>query len=419
MPLPRFLSLQRSLYPILIGGLVFISLFALTRTVMKTASPDGGWDLHPYWYYGHFVHAGINPYMAYAQGLTLPGPVHYLDGSVVAPDAVDQPHLGHVPANTAPILLLLSILSFFPWLQAKNIWLVCNVALIVAIPWLALWLLPASLRLARPLAWLVAFSFYAMKGPRESAASGQTSLLVFFLMIVTLLLRQSHWLWAGVALGVALGKYSLSLPVFLFLLLEKRFRLIAVAIGVQLLGLAAVSTLGGGSVWETIQVNLSMVAHHAVERGVHIGYPLREYPLIAQALVAVVTVATLWAIWRTHQRGWLAADLLPVNSALILWTLLVAYHRNYDALMVILFLILCLSAATTWQLPQRQAQRLGLFWLVALGILCLPGEILRPFVTDAQAELFLLWVDRAMTVAMVAMLAVNLWLLPRTPRVNL
>ncbi len=419
MHVPRFFLLQRLLYPILIGGLVFMSLFALVRTVMKTATPDGGWDLHSYWYYGHFVREGINPYRAYAEGLPLPEPVQYVDGSVVVPEEVEQPHLGHVPANTAPILLLVSLLSFFPWLQAKYLWLLCNVVLIIAIPWLALRLLPVSLRLAPPLAWLAAFSFYAMKGPRESAASGQTSLLVFCLMIVTLLLRQSHWLWAGIALGVALGKYSLSLPLFIFLLFEKRFRLIAVAIGVQLLGLALVSLLDGGSVWETIQVNLSMLARHAVEPGVHLGYPLRDTPLIAQMLVALITVVTLWVVWRSYQRGWLAADLLPVNSALVLWTLLAAYHRNYDALMVILFLILCLSAATTWQLPPRQAQMLGLFWLVALGIMCLPGEILRPFVTDAQAELFLLWVDRAITMGMVAMLAVNLWLLPRTPRVDL
>ena len=418
MSLPRFLPMQRLLLPVLVVGLVLVSLLALVRTVMKTTAVDGGWDLHSYWYFGHFLRAGINPYVAYAEELALPGPVHYLDGSVVAPDAVDQPHLGHVPANTAPILLLLSTLSFFPWTQAKQIWLICNLALIVAIPWFALRLLPPSLQLARPLAWLAAFSFYAMKGPRESAATGQTSLLVFFLMIVTLLLRQSHWLWAGIALGVALGKYSLSLPVFLFLLWEKRFRLLGVALLVQLLGLLAVTALGDHSLVDTLRVNWSMVARHAVEVGVHVGYLLREYRIVANVVVAAITLLTLGMVWHTRQRGWLAADLLPVNSALILWTVLAAYHRNYDALMVILFLILCLSAATTWQLPARQAQTLGLFWLVALGVMCLPGEIVRPFVTDAQADLFLVWVDRAMTLALVAMLAVNLWLLPGTPRVD-
>jgi hypothetical protein len=415
----RFLPLQRILLPLLMLGLVLVSLVALARTVMKTYEPESGaWDLHPYWYFGHFVHAGINPYAAYAEKLTLPGPAHYLDGSVVAPEAVAQPKLGLVPANTAPVLLLLSLLSFFPWLIAKSIWLVCNVALIVAIPWLAMRLLPPSLLLARPLQWLAAFSFYAMKGPREAAASGQTSLLVFFLMIVTLLLRQSHWLWAGLALGVALGKYSLSLPVFLFLLLEKRFRLLAVAILVQVVGLGVVSALGDGSVGETLRVYWSMISRHSVQPGVHLGYALHSYPLFMNVLVVAGSVVTLTMVGYRRWQGWLAADVLPVNSVLVMWVLLAAYHRNYDALMVILFLILCLAAAATWQLPPGQALMLGIVWLLSLIVMCLPGDLIRVIATDEQAALFLIWVDRAMTVAIAMMWAVNLWLLLRTPRVN-
>lgn len=418
-PVPsRFLPLQRYLLPLLMLGLVLVSLFALARTVMKSYEPEGGaWDLHPYWYFGHFVHAGINPYAAYAEKLTLPGPVHYLDGSVVPPEDVAQPKLGLVPANTAPVLLLLSLLSFFPWLIAKSIWLACNVALIIAIPWLAMRLLPPSLLLARPLQWLAAFSFYAMKGPREAAASGQTSLLVFFLMIVSLLLRQSHWLWAGLALGVALGKYSLSLPVFLFLLLEKRFRLLAVAILVQVVALIVVSMLGSGSIGETLQVYWSMISRHSLQPGVHLGYALRAYPQLVNVLVVAGSVVTLAMVGYSRWRGWLAADVLPVNGVLVLWTLLAAYHRNYDALMVILFLILCLAAATTWQLPPGQAYFVGLVWLLSLIVMCLPGDLARIVLSDEQADLFLIWVDRSMTAAIVVMWAVNLWLLPRTPRV--
>jgi hypothetical protein len=414
-----FLPFQRYYVPLLLIGLVLVSLGALARTVMKTEAPYSGGDLHPYWYYGHFVHVGINPYIAYAEKLELPGPYYYLNGSVTLPDEVDRPVMARAPAFTAPLLLILSTFSFFHWDLAKNIWLVCNVAFIIAIPWLTLRLLPPSLQLARPLQWLAAFSFYCMKGPRESAASGQASILVLLLMIGTLLLRQRHWIWAGVALGVALGKYSLALPILIFLLLEKRFQVIVVALLVQLLGLTVVAALDGGSLWETVLVNWRMIEFHAVQLGVHLGYLLRSEPQIAAWLVVMGSLITLAMVLYSRRRGWTSADLLPVNSVMILWILLAVYHRNYDTLAVIPSLILCLSAATTWQLPPRQSLGLGLAWLVVLFVMCLPGDAIGPFVTDEQVAQFKLWVERSLTLGVGAMWAVSLWLLPRTPRVNL
>ena len=416
--MPQFLPFQRYLLPAVIVGLALMSLLAVTRAVMKTQMADGAIDLHSYWYSGHFVRAGINPYLAYRQGLPLPDAVEYLDGTLVAADAVAQPELARIPANTAPLLLLLTPLSLLPWTLAKNVWLVVNLALIALIPWLALRLLPPSLQLAVPINWLAAFSFYAMKGTRVAAATGQTSLLVFFLMVLTLLLRQRSWLWAGVALGLALGKYSLALPIVLFLVLEKRWRVISVAVVVQALGLVAVTVLKGGSLWETIQVHWGMIASHAGQAGVHLGYVLSAYPQGVTLLVIIGSLLTMGVVLYSWRQGWMASDLLAVNSVLVLWTLLATYHRVYDTLMAILFLLLCLSVATKWQMPLRQARGWGLFWLVLVAIVCLPGEIVPPFFTEAQAQLFVLWVEGSMTGALVAMWGANLWLLPRTPRLG-
>lgn len=414
----HFLPFQRYLLPVLLVGLALLSLLAVARAVMKTQMADSAIDLHAYWYAGHFVRAGMNPYSAFAQRLPLPEAVTYLDGSVVAADAVAQPALSRIPANTSPLLLLLAPLSFLPWSVAKNVWLVVNLALIAFIPWLALRLLPPSLQFAVPVNWLAALSFYAMKGTRVAAATGQTSLLVFCLMVVTLLLRQRAWLWAGVALGLALGKYSLSLPVVLFLLLEKQWRVIAVAVAVQAVGLLAVTTLAGGPMWETVLVHWGMLARHAGQTGVHLGYYLAAYPQVVTGLVVVGTLLTLGMVASSWRRGWQAVDVLAVNSVLVLWTLLATYHRVYDTLMVILFLLLCLSVATRWQLPPQQAQIWGVFAMILVAIVCWPGEIVPPFLTEVQAQLFILWVEGAMTGALVAMWAANLWLLPRTPRLG-
>lgn len=412
----QFLPFQRYLLPCLVVGLACLTLFAATRAVMKTQMADGAIDLHAYWFSGHFVRAGINPYVAYAQQLSLPGPVDYLDGSAVAPAAVAQPELSHVPANTAPLLLLLSPLAFLPWPIAKNVWLVVNLLLIVLIPWLTLRLLPPSLQLLFPVNWLAAFAFYAMKGPRVAVATGQTSLLVFALMLITLRLRQRSWLWAGVALGLALGKYSLSLPIVLFLLLEKRWRLLGVAVGVQAVGLLVVSGLAGGSLWETVQVYWRMVASHAGQDGVHLGYLLAAFPRVTVFLVVAGSLWTLAVVMQSWQRGWLASDWLVVNSVFMLWTLLAVYHRVYDTLMVMPFLILCLSVATRWQLTSRQRVAWGIFWLLLVAVVCWPGEIVPLFFSTTQAAQYVGWVEGAMTVALVAMWGTNLWLVSRVPR---
>jgi hypothetical protein len=425
----QILFVQRFVVPAIIGLLVLVSLLALVRTALKSGEWVGSYDLQAYWYYGHFIRAGVNPYIAYAEDFTLDEigkTLQYVDGSVVAPDAEDHPRLGRVPANTAPILILLSLLAYFPWAQAKTIWILCNLAFILAIPWLVMRLLPPQLQLPSSMQWLAAFSFYAIKGSREGAATGQTSLVVFFLMVVTLLLRRSHWFWAGLALGVALSKYSMSLPIFIFLLLEKRFRLLAVAVSVQVVGLVAVAALENASLYNsfgeslvaTFMVNWGMVAQHSTELGIHFGYVLRAFPQLAMLLTIVVILGTVIGVGYTWRRGWLASDLLPVNTLMVLGILLVVYHRHYDTLMSIMFFVLALSVIAHWQLPTRQNVILGILYLLVVVVLALPSDIQRSFLTEAQAETYMVWRDGIVTAMVTAMWVVNLYLLPCTPRVS-
>ncbi len=399
-----------------VAVLALVSVFALVRTVSKTVEPNGGFDFHPDWLAGHYLRVGINPYLAYRDNLPLPAPVPYIDGSTVAPDAIAQPGLGRVPANTAPMLVWIMPLAWLPWAWAKGVWLAFNLLLIVLIPWMVLRLLPPAWPLARPLEWLSAFAFYAMKGPRESAATGQTSLLVFALMLAALLLRKRSWWWAGIALGIALSKYSLALPVAIFFAFERRWRVLAVAVGVQVAALLVVAAPSGLAIGETMRVQWDMVEHHSSQVGIHLAYLLRDRPLFAAwATIAgtlVVAGAVVWSWWR----GWSDHHLLPINSLLVLWLLVAVYHRNYDSLVTILFLVLILAAATTWGLGRRQAVMLGLVWLLGLGVMALPGDIVRPLMGDAQATRFMHWVDRVATFTICVMVLVNLWLLPRVPR---
>jgi uncharacterized protein (TIGR03382 family) len=315
------------------------------------------------------------------------------------------------------MLLLLSPLAWLPWEQAKVVWLACNLALILTIPWLTLRLLPPAWGLSRPLQGLVALAFYAMKGPRESAASGQTSLLVVALMLLALLLRRRHWVWAGVALGLALGKYSLALPTAIYFVLTRAWRSLAVAAAIQVAGVLLVSLPGGMDVGATLAAQWGMIARHAAQPGVHFTYALRAAPWLAQAAVVGITLLVAWALWHNRRVIERPGDALAVHALLMPWLLLVTYHRNYDTLAVILWLVWALAAAAAWQLPHGQVRNVAVGWLLALGVMALPGEIVRPFLNDAQADLFLIWVDRAATVVLLGMVAGAAWLLPKTPAV--
>lgn len=413
----NFLPLQRLIWPVLVVALALLSVFALGRGAQKVFEPRGAIDLHPYWYYAHYIRAGVNPYTAFAEEAPLPAPVQYIDGSVVAPDAVRQPRLAQIPANTAPLLFVFTLLSYFPWATVRIVWLVICLMLVLAIPWLALRLLPSSLQLGWGQKWMVALAFYAMKGPRVAIANGQPSILIFFLMILALLWRR-HWLWAGLALGLALSKYSIALPVALYLLFERRFRLLLVAALVQGVGLLGVAVLDGGGIVETVQVYLQMALHFTdvAQGSVHLGSLLRDLPWLVMPLVVIGSLVTLLAVVISWRRGWAEIDLLAVNSLLLLWVLLASYHRVYDTMLMVFFWILCLSAAAQWQLGRSQRYFLGIFWLISVVVMCLPGESVPSFLSEERSELLVVLIDRSVTVIAVAMWVVNLWLLAQRPR---
>jgi hypothetical protein len=414
----RFLPLQRITLPALIAVLVVVTLFGAVQTWMKIADDAGAYDLQPYWYWGHYLRAGVNPYRAYADGLSFPAGLTYVDGSPAQPDASTVPQLGRVPANTAPVLLLISLLAWLPWSLAKSVWLVICAGLVLAMPWLALRLLPPALQLTRPVQWLVALAFYAMKGTRVALATGQPSVLVCCLLLVSLLTYQNYWVIAGLALGVALSKYSIALPVVVFLLWQRSFRVLLLALGVQVMGLLWVVALGG-KVVKTVQTYLSMIPRHAsAVEGVHLGAWLPNQPLLVNILIVIGTIVTVVIVLYAGRRGWAATDLLAVNGVLALWTLLVAYHRVYDTMLSLFFLVAALVAAMRWQLPQLQRYALGIFWLVVVGVLCVPGSLVPPFLSALQADLFVRWVEQSVTGAVLAMWVVNLWLLVRTPRIS-
>ena len=77
-------------------------------------------------------------------------------------------------------------------------------------------------------------------------------------MMIALLFSDRLWVVAGLALGLALSKYSLSLPIFLFLLYKRNFKVLLMAVATQLAGILGMAALSGGTPVRIIQENIML-----------------------------------------------------------------------------------------------------------------------------------------------------------------
>ena len=153
-PLARLERFSRLLLIAAIAGLGLLALLSLRQAILRTGDRDGGIDLYAYWFEGHALRQGSNPYYAYLSGRKPSPPVTYLDGVTQTTGPIGQPGLPTIPTNTAPLSLILFALSFFTWPLAKWLWLWPNLALVLATPPLALKLFPCKHALSRGERWL-------------------------------------------------------------------------------------------------------------------------------------------------------------------------------------------------------------------------------------------------------------------------
>ncbi|MCS6888096.1 MAG: DUF2029 domain-containing protein [Chloroflexus sp.] len=365
-----------------------VSLF--TDVYSFPNSPFFGVDFHSYWYAGHFVHQGSDPYQAAIDGASPQLPITYIDGTVVTQEPVGQPHLMKVPANTAPIVLLLSIFALLSWPNAVWVWFICNIIFAIAT---AIVLTNLFMNKPKTSDYLLSILlFISLFSTKSIFHTGQTSLIVGLLMFSTILLADRNRLAAGLALGIALSKYSLSLPVFLFLWLKRKRSLVIIAILTQLLGVFALAWLTQTSPVAIITAYLAMIAAHIGQPGIHLANYFPENNIIAIALIIGITIPMLFVIhyWTQQERFNLPEDQrkmldLSVMALFNLHILLAFYHREYDAIIwVVSFFVLFLGLKNNvWDLPKSVKIMIlaflifSVFWMTRIELLAhlLPNTI--------------------------------------------
>ena len=404
-------------------GLALLALVSLIRALHFTfLTEEGGLDFHSYWYAGLFVRQHQDPYTAYVTRQKPETPITFLGGAV---DENLNRGLVTTPANTAPIILLLTPLAWLPWTAAKTIWFIINCIFALLLPWLTIRLLPANYQPHGWSIWLLYLTFFALKGTRGTLGTGQTTLFVLVCMLACVLLWDKNWLWAGALLGIALSKYSVALPLMLYALYKRKFKVILVSFVIQGLGTLIIAAISGNTPWTIVGSYIVIFQRHVNLPGLHLSnlFALGSlWRILAPTLLTLTTGGIL--LWKWYQNTPKPSDQTPkfllqdlhLLAIFCLWTLLVAYHRPYDGILILLFLVIlaCVIAQPMiWSLSLVQYRIVMLLGLLGTAMLIAPYEQISALMPVDNVETLLNLLDKGVTVALVIMLALLLWLWAR------
>ncbi len=396
----------------------------MTYIFIETRSTEGATDFHQFWYAGQFIIQGRDPYEAFFAGEQPALPIAYWDGVVLERYPVAQPYLEITPSNTPAMLLLLSPLATLSWANAKLAFLFINILLMLLTAILIVRRIPfADVKLA-PIDELFIFLIYIdLSATRIAVENGQTTLLVFLLMLVAVLHAERDWRISGLALGLALSKYSLSLPIFLFLLLKKKFRILLLAVGVQIFGILAIAAITGTSPLTIVLENIQLFVRLFDQPGIHLSRwfeGVSNNVLVSMLPVLMMTLAVfipMYFWFRARPNLSNMQDVIDFHllTILFLWTMLVAYHRLYDTLILIVFVVLIykgLSTPSLWSLSGGQRRILLGSVAILPFILIVPARLVDRFLPGFYGAVG----DLIITIFLLLMLGLSMFLLGRIMR---
>ncbi len=401
------------------------SVASLLRIIQFTFSPAGANDLYVYWYAGHFVRDAQDPYAAFLTDQKLSLPIHYLDKTVTDIRDVVVPGWVPAPALTFPLIAILSCFAFLSWPLAKLVWLGFNLLFIFMIP-------PLILRIFAPKerwnGWITAvfiLVFVGLSSTRYASSSGQVTFLVLLLALGSIHFSKSRPYTAGILLGIALSKYSLSIGFFLYLLLfERNYRTTLTALAVQTLGLLGLAIMSGTGITEIVRGYFVMLLHHSQLEGIHLAslFPSKPWELHIAILLSLVVSIPLLLWYKRNIDQISSKQLSPTHrqhllTVLSLWALLVAYHRAYDVVLYILFISIGLQlyrSPKIWSLTMRSRNLLLVFMSTTTFFFMLPaGSIISDLLPGEIGRTWILFSVRMTTLILSAALAITLFLLFR------
>jgi len=308
-----------------------------------------GQDLHQFWYGGHLLMQGKNPYIV----LYNQKPLGYSPNSGYHPQAAQNPakerwKVRIIPAS-APIFLLMAPLSLLPWACATIVWLLVNMALGVFFVWIILRCIGKNLFSLDGL--LLTSLFFSLICTRQVFELGQTSLIVAVFMWLSFMVLSKSQILSGILLGIAFSKFTLALPMVFYFAYKKKIWALLFCCITQVVGLLILCVATQTNPAITVKAYLAgsrLVLNQTKSFAVHLS--ALPWGSISSILGWIITAATIafpcWFRFRSssvrsdaYSEKFIALILISIFS---FWSLLVLYHGRQDMVIILPFIALVL-----------------------------------------------------------------------------
>lgn len=233
-------------------------------------------------------------------------------------------------ANQFPSLLMILLpYTFLPPMTAKIAWLVTNLLCTAGI---ILLLRKTFLKEPDSFAFLVAVLLMLAGTPyRNQLGVGQHTLFSFFFFLLAVWLSEKNLgILSGLALAVSYFKYTLTAPLALYFVYKRKWKELGISVGIHVV-LTEVSALWlHESFINMLLLPLKVSSALASEGGLDFGALLNGSPI--SFVLAFAVMVLLLVLMVKLPDGCEAA----VISVLMLWSLIITYHRTYDFFVLIL-----------------------------------------------------------------------------------
>ena len=290
--------------------------------------------------------------------------------------------------------------------------------MVLAIPWLVIQLLPTKLPMRPQI--LIALLFYGMSGISIAIRAGQPTILVFSLMLLALLLvnRGGKFL-PGVLLGLALSKFWLVFPLSLYLVYKRSWTVLAVSLGVHILGFMGLALLVKSPMGLMISNYKAIGYLHAGGSYINLIHVAGHFPHTPNGLMVTAIIVSLpvfgvlgWLVLRYRVKvpspeQW---D-YPLFVVLNLWGLLISVHNQYDIGPSILGSALLISAMSSPSLCGLSSIKVKV--IAGLTVVGLIGTVGIPFLSYIGPIPLSEWAPirwRLMTIGIAVLMLACLWL---------
>jgi hypothetical protein len=326
---------QRIIAQVICALLIAYGLYGVFSATRAGLTDSG--DVHLQWFPGKKILLGLNPYTV---------------DNADDPRLPSRPGMHHLPTNTAVMNFLFLPLSLLDWEPATWVFRILNLALAAITVLTALRLVPQRIPWWGQLAAVMAlFGTHAF---REGLQFGQTSLLLMLLMLFAMQFAPRNQWIAGLAFGIALSKISLSVPIALWFWIFGYWRVLVVAVLVQVAGFSLLALVTQQGVIEVVRQYVDILITLVDEPGSldftstaqRANLPI-SFGFTFSIFVSIVAVFALgWRLgWRTLMGLRAATNTTAIERLLIFTflcalTLIVVYHRTYDAVLLMMVPIL-------------------------------------------------------------------------------